>query len=311
MASKKRVSRVKPEIWSAAPTPFTEKMNIDGISVKRMVDHHVRLGVTGLLLCGTTGEGPWMTNSQRRKLVQTVSRHNAGRLKLAVQVTDNSAARILDNIRKAEEDGADIGVIAPPFLTVNKAVDHLQQIYIDAIRNSPLPIGVYDRGKNWPVFVPNHVIKRIYAEKNVMMVKDSSSDPARMRMALQVKKQRPRLKLLNGNEFQCVTYLKAGYDGLLLGGGVFNGLMARRIIDAVSVGDTQLAQKLQADMARLMFAVYGGKKISCWLSGEKRLLVELGIFRTWKSYLDYPLTESCEKAIKRIVARFRDVLLPK
>ena len=304
------MSKVKREVWSATPTPFTDRMNIDSVSVKRLVDHHVRLGVTGLLLCGTTGEGPWMTLAQRRKFVQTVSKYNCGRLKLALQVTDNSAARILDNIRIAKQDGADIAVIAPPFLAINKSAEHLHQIYIDAIRNSPLPIGVYDRGKNWPVFVPGNIMKKIYAEKNVIMVKDSSSDPARMRVALQVKKQHPRLNLLSGNEFDCVTYLKAGYDGLLLGGGVINGLMARKIIDAVSAGDIGRARELQAEMADLLFAVYGGKDIKCWLSGEKKMLVELGIFRTWKSYLNYPLTASCEKSIKRIAKKYRDLLLP-
>ena len=251
-----------------------------------------------------------MTLAQRRKFIQTISKYNCGRLKLAAQVTDNSAARILDNIKIVKQDGADIAIIAPPFLAINASAEHLHQIYIDAIRNSPLPVGVYDRGKNWPVFVPGGIMKKVYAEKNVIMIKDSSSDPARMRMALQVKKERPRLNLLNGNEFDCVNYLKAGYDGLPLGGGIINGLMARKIIAAVSKGDIELAQEIQADMAELLYAIYGGKDIKYWLSGEKRMLVELGIFRTWKSYLKYPLTASCEKAIKRMIKKYRDMLLP-
>ncbi len=38
-----------------------------------------------------------------------------GRLKLATQVSDTSPARILDNMKMAKEEGADIAVIAPPF----------------------------------------------------------------------------------------------------------------------------------------------------------------------------------------------------
>jgi hypothetical protein len=71
-----------------------------------------------------------------------------------------------------------------------------------------------------------------------------------------------------------------------------------------------LAEKLQQRMNRMMFAVYGGKKIKCWLSGLKRLMVELGVFRTWKNYLDYPLTASCLRDIQRLLARDRDLLLP-
>ena len=91
--------------WSAAPTPFTERMEVDKAAVRRMVSHHARLGVNGLFLAGTNGEGPWMTERQRRELVVTAVKHNRGRMLIAVQVTDNSAARILDNIAAARQDG--------------------------------------------------------------------------------------------------------------------------------------------------------------------------------------------------------------
>ena len=32
-------------VWSATPTPFTNRMSIDVVAVKRLVEHHVRLGV--------------------------------------------------------------------------------------------------------------------------------------------------------------------------------------------------------------------------------------------------------------------------
>ena len=57
-------------VWSASPTPFTRKMEIDIQSIERMVEHHIKLGVKGLFLAGTCGEGSWMTNDQRRQLVQ-------------------------------------------------------------------------------------------------------------------------------------------------------------------------------------------------------------------------------------------------
>lgn len=297
-------------VWSAAPTPFTATMAVDVPSVKRMVEHHVRLGIAGLFLAGTNGEGPWMTDAQRRLLVQSVVRHTAGRLPVAVQVSDNSAARIVDNMRLAQADGADIAVIAPPFFLVNATPRAVRDLYVDAIRQSPLPVGIYDRGTFSSVAVPDAVLKQIYQEKNVVMIKDSSTSDARMKIALAAKKQRPELKLLTGWEFQCVKYLAAGYDGVLLGGGIFNGFLAGQILAAMAEHDPARAEKLQARMNRMMFAVYGGKKISCWLAGEKKLLMELGIFRTWRNYLGYALTGRCEKAIQATLKRDAAYLLP-
>jgi len=297
-------------VWSAIPTPFTAKMEIDVESVRRMVAHHVRLGIKGLFVCGTNGEGPWMTDVQRRKLLRAVIRFTRGRMPVAVQVTDNSAARILDNITMAQNEGADIAVIAPPYFVFNASPRNILKLYLDAIRHSTLPVGIYDRGKFGSVFVPDDVLRDIYSEPKVAIIKDSSSMPERMRIALEAKRRRPSLCLLNGWEFNCIPYIKTGYDGLLLGGGVFNGYIADKIIGAVRSGDMKLAEQVQTRMNNMMWAVYGGKKITCWLSGEKQLLVRMGIFKTWLNYPNYPLNPACRRAIERTLGQNRKWLLP-
>ena len=297
-------------VWSATPTPFTPEWDIDVDSVQRLVDHHLRLGVKGLFLAGTCGEGPWMPERTRRTMVQTAARFAKGKLHIAVQVTDNSAARIIDNMHAAREDGADIAVIAPPHFLLNANAGTITELYREAIRACPLPVGIYDRGKFGAVVVPDEALKKIYAEENVVMAKDSSADPVRRDIALAVRRKRPQLMLLTGAEFQCAEYLAAGYDGLLLGGGIFNGAMANKIIDLVAAGKIAQAERLQARMNRMMWDVYGGKKIQCWLSGQKKLLVEMGIFTTWQNHLHYPLTKSCENAIRRVLEREREYLFP-
>ncbi|MCX6993096.1 MAG: dihydrodipicolinate synthase family protein [Kiritimatiellaeota bacterium] len=297
-------------VWSAAPTPFTASMEIDEGSVRRMVEHHIRLGVKGLFLAGTNGEGPWLTNCQRRQLIHSVIRANRQRMPIAVQVTDNSAARVLDNIHEAREEGATIAVVAQPYFFFNATPATLLTYYQTIIRHSSLPVGFYDRGRHSPVFVPESILPTIYAEPNLVIIKDSSCDPVRMKVALAARQKKPTLKLFDGDEFHAVPYLKAGYDGLLLGGGVFNGYIARQMIEAFARGEDAKAERLQLRMNRMMWAVYGGKKIACWLSGEKKLLVDMGIFRTWKNYPAYPLTSSCQKAIRRILKSDRQYLFP-
>jgi 4-hydroxy-tetrahydrodipicolinate synthase len=285
-------------------------MTVDTVAVKRLVAHHLRLGVKGLFICGTCGEGPWMTDQQRRAMVRAVVAAARGRLVIAVQVTDNSAARILDNMRMAAEDGADMAVIAPPFFLINATSENIADLYFEAIRGCPLPVGIYDRGLNAAVVVTADALRKIYMEPKVVLVKDSSADPERMKLALSIRKSRPGLRLLSGDEFACAEYMKAGYDGLLLGGGVFNGRLAGMIIEAVRGGRFDEADRLQERMNQLMWDVYGGKKITCWMSGLKHLLVEMGLFRTTRNFLNYPLTAACRKAIAKALIREKEVLLP-
>ncbi|MBT3290581.1 MAG: dihydrodipicolinate synthase family protein [Victivallales bacterium] len=297
-------------VWSATPTPLCSDLTVDVAAVPGLVDHHLRLGVRGLFLGGTCGEGPWLPHSQLRRFVRAVVEAAAGRLVLAVQVSDNSAARIAENTRAAAEDGADLAVIAPPSFLLNATAENLVALYSQAIESSPLPIGIYDRGTNGAVVVPNEALAEIYGLQKVVLLKDSSCNPERRDIALAARAKRPGLALLDGDEFHCVDYIAAGYDGLLLGGGIFNGLLAGRIIEAVQAGDLAQGKALQERMNQLMYDVYGGETITCWLTGLKELLVRLGVFSTNASFLNYPLTPECSAAIDAAIERERDVLLP-
>ncbi len=297
-------------LWSATPTPLTEDMEIDVESAHRLVDHHIKLGVSGLFLLGTCGEGPWMPDRLRRKFVREVTDYSNGRLTIAAQVTDNSTARIVQNIEMATEAGADIAVIAPPDLPHLPTPATLEKLYLEAIEQSPLPVGIYERGERAATIVPKATMENIIAHEKVIIVKDSSLDEGRRDAWLAVRRRRQNLRLLSGYEFDCVSYLQAGYNGLLLGGGIFNGYIARQIMEAVAAGDIDQARQLQDRMNEMMWAVYGGKDLTCWLHGLKHLLVKMGIFETENLFLDYPLTDECRRDIEHVLAEEHDILFP-
>jgi dihydrodipicolinate synthase/N-acetylneuraminate lyase len=99
-----------------------------------------------------------------------------------------------------------------------------------------------------------------------------------------------------------VEYLAAGYDGVLLGGGIFNAAIAIELMAAVRAKDLSRANALQARMNDLMHRVYGGPKIECWMTGLKELLVQLGVFSTNVNLLGYPLTAECRAQIQAAVS---------
>jgi 4-hydroxy-tetrahydrodipicolinate synthase len=293
--------KISGGVWSATPTPLDENGRVDVASVGRMIDHHVRMGVTGIMLAGTCGEGPWLGDAEREAVVRAAAAANRGRLRLAVQVTDNSAVRTLRNIEQAASWGAEIAVVAQPYFFLNGTPDRQLSFYRDIARGSSLPVGFYDRGKNSPYMMPDTHLDELLNEKSIVLVKDSSTLPARRELYLAARKRRPDLVLFDGDEFDCVTYLTAGYDGVLLGGGIFNAGIAHCMIRAVRAGDVAEGARLQARMNDLMLRVYGGPKIECWMTGLKELLVQMGIFSTRTNLLGYPLTDSCRLAITEAV----------
>ncbi len=311
----KNVSPQRGQIWSATPTPFLGDGRVDVDSVHRLVAHHADLGVAGIMLCGTCGEGSWMREADKEVLVKTAVKAAQGIIGVAVQVTDNSAVRTLDNIDKAKAWGAQIAVVAAPAFFMNATPQRLFNHYSEIATQSGLPIGFYDRGTHSPYVLPEAMLPELLSNRNIVVVKDSSQLESRRKAYLAFRATRPDLVLYSGSEFDCDLYMGAGYDGLMLGGGIFNAVMARKIMVAVAAGDGPTAERLQARMNDLMYRVYGGTKIECWMTGLKELLVELGVFSTHFNLLGYPLTDHCREQIAGAVTGsdglgYREEMIP-
>jgi len=298
----KSITLQRDSVWSATPTPFTADGRVDVASVQRMVAHHVDLGVAGIMLAGTCGEGPWLRDRDRETLARAAVEAGQGKLIVAMQVSDNSWGRVLDNADRAASWGVELAVVAAPSFFINATTKRMVAHYTEVARRSSLPVGLYDRGTHSPYVVPESHLPELLAEPNIVVIKDSAQQPSRRKCYLAARDARPSLKIFSGSEFDCDEYLEAGYDGLLLGGGIFNALMARDIIKAVRAGDMTAAKAAQARMNDLMYRVYGGTKIECWMTGLKELLVQLGIFSSNYNLLEYPLTPECLAQIKAAIS---------
>ncbi|MBE6384042.1 MAG: dihydrodipicolinate synthase family protein [Lentisphaerae bacterium] len=297
--------------WSAMSTPLTCDGKVDSDALRKLVDHQIKLGIKGLFLAGTAGEGPFLPDRERQRLAELTVRYVNGRIPVAMQITDNSAERMIENLERYQDCGIDIAVIAPPFfqLAADKG-DFIYELYKQVFDASQIPVGLYNRGKYSSVYVTPEVLGRLMDDPKVILCKDSASQPDFTEAIMAAKARRNgTLTVLTGNEFDCVTYLKAGYDGVLFGGGCFNGAYAAEMCRLAYAGKYDEAQALQEHLSEVMYKVFGGKNIACWMAGQKELMVRLNVFNTAKTYLNYQLTEECSKMIDEVIRDEKDWLL--
>lgn len=293
------------DTWSAAPTPLTASGTIDVAAVRRSIDHHVALGCEGIMLAGTCGEGPWLSHADYEVLVRTGVEHAAGRLAIAVQATDNSPALVLERAGKLAQWGAETILMAQPFFFLNATPERQKAFYLEIWDNSPLPVSFYDRGSYASVPVPVEILEDIVSHPRVVGVKDSSSLPERFAAMKAVRDRRPELRLRSGNEFGLMTALESGYDGAFFGGMVLTARAVQETARLYAAGDQAGAAALDEQTKAFLFDVYGGPKISCWLSGLKYALVQLGLFSEWTNVLQYPLTPECREAIDKALQEIK------
>lgn len=261
------------------------------------------------MLGGTCGEGPWLRHSDLEVLVRTGVEHADGRIEVIVQATDNSPGLILERIKALEKWGVASAVVAQPHFFMNATPDRLRAFYQEIWEHSPLPAIFYDRGTHATVPVPLEVLGEILSHPKVRGIKDSASDPERFAVCKTVREERPDLFILNGNEFQLLPSLQAGYDGAFFGGMVLTAPAVHQTMNLLAAGDEKAAAALDEETQRFLFDVYGGPKITCWLAGLKYTLTRMNIFSEWTNIPGYPLTDECRQAIDRAVAE-TDWLLP-
>lgn len=298
-------------VWSAAPTPFTAEGKLDSESIFRMADHHAALGISGVFIGGTCGEGAYLTDNVTAELSRLTVEAAAGRMAVTLQITDNSVPRLLDNLKRAEDNGVDMVVIATPAIAINYDQDYLYNMYYSVAKAAKIPVGIYHRGVNVPVKMTAETVARLAELDNVITLKDSSgnkNDAAVILAARDALRGKKPFYAYCGNEFDVVGAAVAGYDGMTIGGGCFNGKMAKEIFELAKSGKISEAQVLQERMNKLMYDVFGGKNISCWLAGQKQLMVELGIFSSNYCLCNYHLNEEYLPVIQRAVEREAEYL---
>lgn len=299
-------------VWSAAPTPMLADGTLDTDSIRRLADHHERLGVRGVFIGGTCGEGPYLPRTMLYDLARETVAASHGRQAVALQITDNSAARMIENLRRYTDTGIDLAVVAPPFCCIHADQEYLYEMYAEVIEQSPVPVGLYHQGRNAAVAVTGETIARLARLPKVVTLKNSTSSPEDARQILAARDERrqtSRFYAYHGNEFDCVGAALAGFDGMMIGGACFNARLAARVFQLARDGQVDEACALQKRLNALMYDAFGGRDIQCWLAGEKQLMVELGVFTTNRCITNYRLTPECAAALKGALNRERDWLV--
>jgi len=105
---------MKNGVYTALITPFNEDGEIDYDAMKNLVEYQVNKGVAGILISGTTGESPTITDNEKWELMGKIKEWIDGRCHLMVGTGTNSTSKSIEASKKAEALGADSLLIVNP-----------------------------------------------------------------------------------------------------------------------------------------------------------------------------------------------------
>ena len=109
----------------AAPyTPFDKEGNLVPDAIDRYADHLSGNGISGVFVCGTTGESLSLTTDERKIILEKWISASRGRLKVICHVGGNCLAESRELANHAQSSGAyAVGCMAPTFFKPANAGD--------------------------------------------------------------------------------------------------------------------------------------------------------------------------------------------
>lgn len=165
------VSGVVPPVC----TPLTPQGEVDVPSLLRLVDHLVEAGVHGLFVLGSTSEAAYLTDRQRRQVVQEVTGHVAGRLPVLAGAIDMTTPRVLDHVAAVTAAGADAVVVTAPFYARTHPAEIARHFRLVA-RRSTVPVIAYDIPVAVHSKLPAGLVLELARDGVLAGLKDSSGD---------------------------------------------------------------------------------------------------------------------------------------
>jgi 4-hydroxy-tetrahydrodipicolinate synthase len=101
-------------VYSVLPTAFTSAGDLDDASLRKVIDLFLGAGVNGVTALGVTGEVARLDDSERRRVLDVVTGHVAGRIGVVAGTTAEGTRTCINYSRHAKEAGATAVMVSPP-----------------------------------------------------------------------------------------------------------------------------------------------------------------------------------------------------
>ena len=170
--------RSLPRAIPALITPFTRRGELDIEAHRRNVSLMWDLELRGLLIAGSTGEGPYLESGERRRLI-AAARGDSPRSFILCGVHAETVRTATAAMREAADGGADAVLVATPTTLVRHRPDLIEKYFMDVAKAAPLPVLLYSVPKVTGVELAEESVVTLSSHPGVVGMKDSGGDPIR------------------------------------------------------------------------------------------------------------------------------------
>lgn len=253
-------------------TPFDAATGeVAPIGLRENLSRWLAEPIDGLVLFGSTGEGPLLDEDEKLRLVDLARDLVSPDKVLIAGVAADSTRGAIRLARRLAETGADAVLVPPPtYFGPVLAPGALREYFLAVADGSPTPVVVYHIPKYTRVVLEAGLVAELARHPNIVALKDSSGDMKRLGGFADACGEQCRL--LVGNGALLYPSLELGAAGGILALGLLAPAGCARIVAHYRAGENRQAGELQERLApahRRIVSKYGpaGVKVALDLLG--------------------------------------------
>lgn len=202
-------------VYTALVTPFTKSGKIDWKSFDRLLDHQIDGEVSGVVICGTTGETPTLSEVEKKQLiVRAKKRISKSALHLIAGTGGNSTKDSVAFSRWASDAGADALLVVTPYY--NKPTQAGMALHFHAIADKVrVPIILYNVPGRTGVSLQAATVAKLAEHPRIVAIKEATGTLALGSDILSALEGETRINLLSGDDPVWMPSLLTGGCGVI------------------------------------------------------------------------------------------------
>lgn len=284
----------------ALVTPFNSSKEIDFEALERMVEYLISGNVDYLVVLGTTGETPTLSNEERILVRHFVAEKVNRRIPLIVGMGSNCTASLVNELQSADLSGYSAILSVTPFYN-KPSQEGLYRHYRAVIDASPLPVILYNVPGRTGINISSETTLRLAHEsERIIGIKEASGN---FKQIEEIIHGRPEgFSVISGDDSLTFPLMTLGAEGVISVVGNAFPVEFGRMVRLCLEGDYRSALPIHYRFNRLYEELF----VDGNPAGVKSILHDMGLIENELRLPLVPTRLETGEELRRILADLKE-----
>ncbi len=243
-------------VFPALVTPFDNEERVDEKALRDLVNYVID-DVDGLVPCGTTGEFPYLSAEEQKRVIEIVVEEVRGRKPIIAGTCAPGTYQVINLVENAKEAGVNACLVVTPYF-LHPSPKGIYQHFYEIAKTIDIPIIMYNIPQTVGAYLPREVVEDLADIPNIVGLKDSSGNLAYTMEVMEM--VQGRIDVLIGHDEVVLPALAGGCSGMILASAQVFPEIWQKIYADVQENHLERAQSYQMKIQKLarIFVRYAG-----------------------------------------------------